>query len=212
MGNDLVNALKRFNCKERYWLIDNALGNQQLDNKFRKNLATSIKEATGDKFSIPCDAYWAIDFHINWLAAVFLLDKFDIETPTSFNEDQQKYFENNQKDVDLIIAFENTLICIEAKFIGKWDHKILQNKVDLIENILEERPKINAYYVCSSPEALPTDHTIKFQSKKIAYLYMTHNTDYEKNGFLYVTYDNKDKKKLHALALRPKLKGNTKDG
>ena len=50
--NKLVAALKKFNRKERYWLIQEAIGPQPLTPCFRDKLRDALKIS-----EIPADAY-----------------------------------------------------------------------------------------------------------------------------------------------------------
>ncbi len=59
----LVESLEKFNRKERYWLLKNALKSDSmvLGEEFRKNLGKKIG------ISIPENAWWAMDYHLDWL-------------------------------------------------------------------------------------------------------------------------------------------------
>jgi len=62
-----VDALKRFNRKERNILIRYVLGDAEnglrLGEKFREDLLDALTVTVRE------DAWWATDYHINWLAA-----------------------------------------------------------------------------------------------------------------------------------------------
>ena len=64
----LVEALERFNRKERNLLVRDATGNKasllQGSPPFRRRIA----DALGLQDEIPDDAWWATDYHIAWLA------------------------------------------------------------------------------------------------------------------------------------------------
>jgi hypothetical protein len=63
----LSECLELFNRKERYWLIRNVLGEPASDfplsQSFRERLSETIQ------ISIPCGAWWEMDYHIDWLFA-----------------------------------------------------------------------------------------------------------------------------------------------
>jgi hypothetical protein len=64
----LADVLKRFNRKERNLLVRAVLGDEQkpllLSDQFRKDIASKLR------IEIQPDAWWATDYHINWLAGV----------------------------------------------------------------------------------------------------------------------------------------------
>jgi hypothetical protein len=72
MTRTLVECLKLFNRKERYWLIRNALGQNSgdlpLSDSFRQKLGKEIGT------EIPVEAWWALDYHIDWLFGALVLD------------------------------------------------------------------------------------------------------------------------------------------
>lgn len=126
---DLVNTLKQFNRKERYWLLRNALGKncEQLDEEFRE----ALSQLVGIK--IPTDAWWAMDYHLDWLVgALHLLKGRALGDPQKNNS----LVTGTQEDMDLVIAFADTLILIEAKADTSWSNSQLNSKVDRLIQII----------------------------------------------------------------------------
>lgn len=147
--NDLVKTLERFNRKERYWLIRNALGesSKKLDDTFIKNLSAVLG------ITIPGDAWWAMDYHLDWLiGALHLLGGGAVNDPIA-NDD---LIMGTQQDMDLVIAFERTLILIEAKADTSWSNEQLNEKVARLTKIIEAECNLigdlQIYFVLMSPK------------------------------------------------------------
>ncbi|SOC37295.1 hypothetical protein SAMN05892877_10498 [Rhizobium subbaraonis] len=135
MTRTLVECLRLFNRKERYWLIRNALGekNQELplSNSFRERLGKVIDT------NIPADAWWALDYHIDWLFGALVLDRTPedaeskpIENPcvSEENEPPRRLIRGNHEDFDFVIAFDRTVVLIEAKGVTSWGNGQLSSK------------------------------------------------------------------------------------
>ena len=93
----LIEHLRSFNRKERFFLLRHALGVStfRLDKAFR--------EALGDEMglSIPNDAWVAMDYHLDWLQmAVYLAGKPKPPGPIR----NEGLIKANQEDIDLLVA------------------------------------------------------------------------------------------------------------
>ena len=133
---NLIEYLKKFNRKERYWLLYNALEHDSdtlrrkqnvevlgpkfvlddngpfiLSANFRKKLKCKLEP----KVSIPPNAFVAMDYHFDWITmALFsasnpdkaLEDSIDIEGSGIFKKELKKV-NNSQQDIDLLVAFGN---------------------------------------------------------------------------------------------------------
>ena len=156
----LVEYLRRFNRKERFYLVGWALGRQafELDDAFRKSLA----EETG--LEIPSDAFVAMDYHLNWIhAAIHLMacgcgkDVHENSSALVVGKSTQM-IEGNQEDIDLVVAFASDgayrLIAIEAKGDSPWDRVQLERKVQRLDNTLRGSAdgSIDPYLVLASPK------------------------------------------------------------
>jgi hypothetical protein len=157
----LVQALEQFNRKERYWLFQHAIGKHPLSDKFRGDVSQLLSNQLLTCVKIPCYAYWAIDYHFDWIAgAIIEFAKLDNQIPSApFRqlEGKQKLVMGNQEDVDLLIAFENTLIFVEYKAGGNWgqQRKSKNGRVDLIKKLVETHVRdqtINLHFVKISPK------------------------------------------------------------
>ena len=130
---NLVKLLSRFNRKERYFLIKQALGTFHLSPKFRKDLACVI-----GLDEIPSSAFAAMDYHLDWIAAA--LHKFEYGGDSNlFNNPKQHIVTGNQRDVDLLVAFANPSQChivmIEAKADSSWDNDQMNKKAKRLKEI-----------------------------------------------------------------------------
>ncbi len=123
---ELVGALAKFNRKERYWLLRNSIGNVGLTKSFVGRLKDALQ------LKIPDDAWWAIDYHFDWLAGAMccLGGKKDVTL-----QQAGKLIAGNQEDVDLIVAFKNTIILIEAKADTGWSESQRNSKLDRLDDL-----------------------------------------------------------------------------
>ncbi len=157
---NLVETLKLFNRKERFWLLQHAIGDYPLSDKFRDDLSQLLSKETPPCAKIPCDAYWTIDYHFDWIAGAIIefakLDNKFPDAPIEQLEGKPNLVMGTQEDVDLLIAFENTLIFVECKAGGNWGQQITskRRRIDLIKNFIDHIgcKKIISYFVTLSPK------------------------------------------------------------
>lgn len=159
---NLVDALRQFNRKERYWLIRNALGpsSAQLGKDFRNAIGALLG------IQIPEDAWWAMDYHLDWLVGALALERgINMTGDAPLNPVAQvdgapvALVQGNQEDIDLVVAFGNTLILIEAKGDTSWSNTQLNSKVPRLEMILGETGTapsslnhLSVHFILMSPE------------------------------------------------------------
>ena len=137
---NLVEALAAFNRKERYWLLQNALGRGALtlDDGFRARLHDCVK------LDIPEDAWWAMDYHLDWLVgALRMVDGGTVEDPAQPNE--KDLVKGNQEDMDLIVAFGDTLILIEAKGDTSWGNTQIHSKLNRLDAMLQRQERLMGF-------------------------------------------------------------------
>lgn len=134
MVSDLINLLQRFNRKERFFLVGRALGNEdfRLSYDFRRRLSSAIN--LGEE--IPCDAFAAMDYHLDWVAAALAAFASENTSQTFVNKDGggKKLVMGSQEDIDLLVCYEGdddnyTLILLEAKGYTSWDSSQMTSKV-----------------------------------------------------------------------------------
>lgn len=155
----VVDYLKRFNRKERFFLIGWALGNPAftLGDEFRSELQRDLELSV----EIPRDAFVAMDYHLEWLYASLRLAANSghrgphpnpPRVPKS-NSNRTPVFRlilGNQEDIDLLIAFEaqrtTYLLLIEAKGVTGFTNAQLASKVRRLTAIFAD-PQITTLNV-----------------------------------------------------------------
>ena len=123
---NLIDHLKAFNRKERFILLNEALGFHGHSFCMSANFSQRLSDCLG--FRVPENAFVAMDYHLDWLQmALWLADHADTEA--TFPNEGLVFA--NQQDIDLLVAFEGEtttrLILIEAK--GDTDRS--QDQLDL---------------------------------------------------------------------------------
>jgi hypothetical protein len=173
--DSLASSLERFNRKERNFLVRAVLGHGikpiELSDTFRDCVATKLR------IPIAADAWWATDYHIEWIAgAIFAnlegeqqaIDKARKNPPVKINgethrmvdgtseeEDSSRLVKGNQEDIDLVIASGLDLILIEAKGEGTWSDKQLNSKLTRLTCIRsianEAQSPVRFHFLLMSP-------------------------------------------------------------
>ncbi|MER9920916.1 MULTISPECIES: hypothetical protein [unclassified Mesorhizobium] len=86
---------------------------------------------------IPAGAWWAIDYHIDWLFGALVLDgttdidwAAPLENPVVSHsaEPPLRLIRGTHEDFDLIIAFDRTIVLIEAKGVTSWGNDQVKSK------------------------------------------------------------------------------------
>ena len=148
--NDLLEILKSFNRKERFYLISQALGNRDF------KLASSFRNQVGGKLNIaiPENSFVAMDYHLDWIYASL---KYNKEGKDIYPKDD--IISATQEDVDLIICFYESgyyhLILIEAKGETSWTNKQFKSKAERLEKIFGKNGdnwnNVKPYFLIMSP-------------------------------------------------------------
>ena len=120
--SQVIQALRSFDRKERFAVLREVLRfdseTPRLDRRFREKLSDCIG------VSVPEHAFLAMDYHLDWIdVALYLVSKQGIRPKTPFPNERSPNINENQQDVDLLIAFEadgtgeasTHLVHIEAK-------------------------------------------------------------------------------------------------
>ncbi|OBQ83550.1 hypothetical protein [Mesorhizobium sp. WSM3873] len=149
--SELEAALERFNRKERYWLLREALGRQPLSEEFRKKLAGVFGSNAG--VAVPENAWWAIDYHADWLFGALSTLRYGESFPAHPNVPVQ--VTGTQEDFDLLIAFERTLIIVEAKAGQHWGNRQVKSKLARLTALVDYNSRLpdplRLYFVLASP-------------------------------------------------------------
>ena len=198
MPRNLTEALKRFNRKERHWLVRDTLGSAsaRLDKGFTDRVQTAVRLRDPD-FKIDPEAWWAIDFHIDWLIAALHMLRHGPESATSPQLNDPPLITGSQQDIDLVIASGSTLVLVEAKGIGSWSGEGLDTKVARLSSlppwIIEPSGvsgEIQIHFLLCSPGKPPILNLISWPSWMKAdnqLLHINLNVKAEPEPFLRVT-------------------------
>ncbi|TPK85690.1 hypothetical protein FJ936_09125 [Mesorhizobium sp. B2-4-13] len=164
MSGDIEAALEVFNRKERYWVVRNALGEQQqplrLANSFRDKIGAAIDRKIDE------DAWWAMDFHIDWLLGALLYRQHGLgsfghnPTISDVEADPEYAIQGSQQDFDFLIAFGKTIVMVEAKATGGWDRKQYRSKCKRLTALQDPAfatGDLDLFFVLLSPSPPPAD-------------------------------------------------------
>jgi hypothetical protein len=143
MKNDFVENLKKFNRKERFYLVGLALGNKKF------TISQEFTDVLSDRFNNEnidfSDAQFvAMDYHLDWIYARLVLSsgkppiaKFVQDICLFTRDEEQKCITATQQDVDLLLAFGDKLdpelihlLMLEAKGATRWTNSQLADKAD----------------------------------------------------------------------------------
>ena len=141
----LIGNLRSLNRKERFAVLNEVLGFDReaprLDSRFRDRLERCIGAP------VPECCFLAMDYHLDWIEmALYLEGKPEIQPGCLFPNRNFRNINENQKDVDLLVAFESDgagektthLVLIEAKSYLPWSKKQLDSKVERLRSIFGE--------------------------------------------------------------------------
>ena len=152
----LIEQLKRFNRKERFFLVGLALDKPDfaLGDGFRSSLEHLLP------VSIPADAFVAMDYHLEWLFAAVRGAQVGQRYSNA-----DEFVKGNQEDIDLLVAFDEGkkahLILLEAKGDTAWSNKQMQSKVDRLTAVFNgaDSERVEPHFVFVSrrpPQHLKT--------------------------------------------------------
>ncbi|MGU3408072.1 hypothetical protein [Methylobacterium brachiatum] len=101
---------------------------------------------------IPENPWWSFDYHFDWLHAVLQYGPdYHIEPPYAEIKNEPETIKGSQEDIDLIIAFEQTIILIEAKLSGSWNNKQMRSKAERM--LALPHSNVDLHLVLASPKA-----------------------------------------------------------
>lgn len=172
-NNGLLDALRKFNAKERFYLVGHFLGNPQ----FRPDIARvasleRVLNIPSGLFVGAVDTFCAMDYHLDWLNAALKL----YHDPNIKNRALQKSEDcttGTQQDIDLLLAFDTLLyspryhiVLIEAKGVDSFSNDQLKSKQKRFKTIFSDADKLNikVHYVLmapSSPKEYKLDEALK---------------------------------------------------
>lgn len=159
--NIFISNLSKFNRKERFFLIGNALGNIDfaLSDDFKNNIRKNLPQL---RLNVPRNNFVAMDYHIDWIYASLFLTTNDNNSKVYALD--KNVIKATQEDIDLIIAFNDEqdanithLIMCECKAETCWTNKQLISKSNRLREIFGEDGKkyqnlVIPYFLLLSPD------------------------------------------------------------
>jgi len=161
MSNKLIENLKSFNRKERFYLVGQMLGNPEfrMDDKQLDKISALIG------IKIPREYFSAMDYHLDWIyTSLFLTQEHDERPfPRNFIDNNKKVdlqISGTQEDVDFLLAFvdhENTthIVMIEAKGDSYFSNSQLDSKNKRFKAIFGNEntwPNVRPHFLICSPK------------------------------------------------------------
>ncbi|KRW51401.1 hypothetical protein AO724_07355 [Aeromonas allosaccharophila] len=161
MSKNLIDNLKSFNRKERFYLVGQMLGNPE----FRMDKTPLDEISKLIKVKIPSEYFAAMDYHLDWVyASLFLTHDHDEKPfPRNFIDNNKKVdlqISGTQEDVDFLLAFvdhENTthIVMIEAKGDSYFSNAQLNSKNQRFKAIFGNEhtwPNVKPHFLICSPK------------------------------------------------------------
>lgn len=139
----MLDWLKAFNRKERYHLLRTAITGADRDVPLADDFRECLEKVLGPDIQIT-NAYVAIDYHLDWLAAAKYLAEQEIPVEKEacgkhFPNENAGILKGNQEDTDLLVAFckgdKLILILVEAKADTAWSAQQLDSKAKRLKAI-----------------------------------------------------------------------------
>lgn len=171
----LIDMLDRLNRKERFFLVEAALGvpGFRLSEDFRHR----IKSAIG--VEIPADPapgtyFCGMDYHLDWLYAAFVLaenpDAGCYASPNFPSANGVLNVNANQEDIDLVVAIAGDehvdVVLIEAKGVMNWGPDQLRSKARRLGVIFgpvgKRHDKVTPHFLLASPHDRPELASVVF--------------------------------------------------
>jgi hypothetical protein len=148
----VVDYLRWFNRKERFFLVGWALGNPEfrLSSDFRATLHQTFN------LNVPDDAFAGMDYHLDCIyASIFLF----------FNSDSDGVYlnQNNevmatQEDIDFLVAYQDKdyhIIMLEIKGVTGWSNRQIYSKAKRLAKVFGEEgtkwPGVIPHFAIASP-------------------------------------------------------------
>ena len=174
--SDLIDLLEDLNRKERFHLIKQVQGTFKASSDFRENLSQEVGIA------IPGDAFAAMDYHLDWLAAA--LRAYERGDSDKCFDNGRQEVKGTQEDIDLLVAFRERdgqyhIVLVEAKGDTAWGNTQMNSKANRLESIFGIRgdryPKVTPHFCLMSPslpEWLKDDKWPKWMQKEVGYFWL----------------------------------------
>jgi len=174
-AEQIIKNLHNFNRKERDHLMKFALSEDPTRPFLSKGLWKALRQAGCELQPNPEDMFVGMDYHLNWLfAALVVPDAYESDGidrlhntwsgfPGKQGGSQPRPIQNNQQDVDLLIAMPHGkrnlhLYLIEAKLDSGWTSKQFLRKVKRLDAIreaaIQRKPSLQVHwnFLLASPK------------------------------------------------------------
>jgi hypothetical protein len=135
--NSLIAILRRFNRKERNWLVRDALGKGSvgLCETFKARVADEVRKHDPD-FAWQEPSWWGTDYHLDWIvAALTCFAAGKVLEPDEVQSNSRGLVTGSQQNIDFLVATGNRLILIEAKGEGGWTGNGFKNKIERLKHL-----------------------------------------------------------------------------
>jgi hypothetical protein len=151
----LIDNLRYFNSKERFFMIGHILGNAAFApcGSFRKTVETAFN------VRIPDQLFAAMDYHLDWLYASLYLT-FNEGSGLDVFENRSQIIKGQQEDIDFLMAFAHESIChvilVEAKGVTGWSNQQMNSKAMRFGEIFGSDgnawPGVKPHFLLLSPQ------------------------------------------------------------
>lgn len=135
-SNHLINYLRTFNRKERFYLVGMALGNPEF--RLAPKFIGDLNVALGTH--IPNDAFAAMDYHLDWLFASLVI--ISDGGGDGMRTISGREITGTQADIDFLIAYAEGakchLILVESKGVTSWTNRQMNRKSERFRSIFGE--------------------------------------------------------------------------
>ncbi len=153
--SQVIENLKSFNSKERFFLVGHILGNVAFKPcpAFRESI-TSVLD-----IRLPESIFAAMDYHLDWLYASLFL-AFNPNPEQRIFDNKDRLIKGQQEDVDFLFAYEaddsSHIILLEAKGVGGFTNKQIGSKADRFREIFamngKRWPGVVPHFAFVSPD------------------------------------------------------------
>ena len=150
----IIEYLRSFNRKERFFLVGTALGNPdfRLDSAFSQQLGGTFA------LEVPSDVFVAMDYHLDWIYVSAYLSQEGVDA-SGTHPNTTGIVSGNQEGVDLIVAFDASetthVIMLEAKAETAWSNRQADSKIERLTAIFgtegDDFPQLRPHFGLMSP-------------------------------------------------------------
>jgi hypothetical protein len=136
----LLDALRRFNAKERFFLVGHFLGNPKFtpDPKILEKLQSDLNIPKEIFVNAP-DKFCAMDYHLDWLNGALELAFLSSAGDSRIGSSRVT---GTQEDIDLLLAFDTPsqskryhIVLVEAKGVTTFSNSQLESKMKRLNDI-----------------------------------------------------------------------------